>query len=181
MNGIKPIQLESGRLLLRSSVEGDTELLFPGYFGSVESSQFLSRHPHSSFEQTNSFLKQWTQEAWQTPGVPFAWVIAKLESLEPVGIFLVFPKGEIAEIHYGISEGHRGCGFATEACGLAVSWLLGQRSIQRVTTAVDLEHTATQRVLENAGFQKGEILKNWSVLPAFGPQARDAVSYSKTK
>ncbi len=113
MSDVKPVRLESGRLQLRSAVKGDAELLFAGYFGSVESSRFLSRKPYTSVEQTNAFLKKWTQEAWHTPGVPFAWVIAKLESLEPVGIFLVFPKGDVVEIHYGISENHRGQGFAS--------------------------------------------------------------------
>ncbi len=181
MSDIQPTQLVGPRLQLRFTVDGDAELLFANYFGSASSSRFLSRLPHSSIEQTIQFLKQWTLEAWKAPGVPFAWVIAKIENSEPVGIFLIFQKNDIAEIHYGISEKHRSCGFASEACDIVTKWLLTQKSIQRVWTAVDIQHIATQRVLENAGFQKNKILKNWQVLPAFGPDARDAISYSKVQ
>ncbi len=181
MSEIKPTQLEGIQVQLRSTIGGDAELLFPNYFGSVSSSRFLSRLPHSSIEQTRQFLEKWTLEAWKTPGVPFAWVIAKIGDSEPVGIFLIFQKNHIVEIHYGISEVHRGRGFASEACEIATKWLLEHKSTQRVWTAVDIDHIATQRVLENAGYQRDEILRNWSVLPAFGQGARDAVSYSKAK
>ncbi|WP_413580863.1 GNAT family N-acetyltransferase [Bdellovibrio sp. HCB288] len=178
---VKPVKIESPRLQLRSTVSGDAELLFKHYFSSVESSKFLSRLPHGSIEQTKQFLQKWTVAAWSEAGAPFAWVISKVDSAEPVGVFLVFPKNHLAEIHYGISELHRGQGFATEACELATHWLLEQSTVQSITTAVDLEHTATQRVLEKAGFKRDSVLKNHSVLPAFGSAARDAVSYTKSK
>jgi ribosomal-protein-alanine N-acetyltransferase len=178
---LKPMRLESTRLQLREAVNGDAETLFVNYFSSVSSSRFLSRLAHSSIEQTKRFLDQWTHQAWKVSGTPFAWVIAKLEDEEPIGIFLVFQKEYHAEIHYGISETRRGQGFASEACDAATKWLLSQNVIQKVWTAVDIEHVATQRVLENAGFQKDGILRNWAVLPAFGPQARDAIAYSKSK
>jgi ribosomal-protein-alanine N-acetyltransferase len=181
MSELKPMRLESPRLQLREAVNGDAEILFVNYFSSVSSSRFLSRFAHSSIEQTKRFLDQWTNQAWKLPGTPFAWIIEKLEDAEPIGIFLVFQKDSHAEIHYGISETCRGQGFASEACDTATKWLLSQNLIQKVWTAVDIEHVATQRVLEKAGFQKGEILRNWAVLPAFGSQARDAIAYSKSK
>ena len=181
MNDLRPIPLNSQRLVLRPSVDGDADYLFASYFGSLSASRFLSRAPHSSVGQTNDFLDKWTLLAWQEAGKPFAWVIAKRETNEPVGIFLVFQKENIAEIHYGVSEQHSGQGMASEACETAANWLLEQDYIQKVWTAVDTDHAATQRVLEKAGFVKEGLLKNWAVLPAFGEEARDAVAYSKIK
>ena len=145
------------------------------------SAKFLARQSYQSVEQVVEFLNKWTLYAWKTPGAPFAWVISGIENSEPIGIFLVFPKKDIVEIHYGISEKHTGRGYASEACDLATTWLLEQQGIESIQTAVDIEHVATQRVLEKAGFEKIEILKNYLVLPAFGPESRDAILYKKSK
>jgi RimJ/RimL family protein N-acetyltransferase len=58
---------------------------------------------------------------------------------------------------------------------------LNKPTIQRVWTAVDVEHIATRRVLEKIGFQSEGLLRSWAVLPAFRSQARDAVPYSRVK
>ncbi|QDK44759.1 hypothetical protein DOM22_06065 [Bdellovibrio sp. ZAP7] len=178
---LKPTELKGYRIQLRSLKKGDAVPLFHHYFGSTSSSKFLARQPYKSIEQVDDFLNQWTQNAWSSAGSPFAWVIADIVASEPIGIFLVFPKMQEVEIHYGISEMHAGHGYASEACDLATTWLLDQKGIELVQTAVDVEHFATQRVLEKSGFQKKEILKNRLVLPAFGPESRDAILYQKNK
>jgi RimJ/RimL family protein N-acetyltransferase len=72
-------------------------------------------------------------------------------------------------------------GFVTEAVGAVANWLLNKPNIQRVRTAVDVEHVAIQRVLEKMGFQNEGLLRSWAVLSAFGAHARDAVPYSLVK
>ncbi|MEK2690340.1 GNAT family N-acetyltransferase [Bdellovibrio sp. GT3] len=180
MGGIRPKELKSSRLCLRQEMNGDASPLFLHYFGSMESSKFLARQPYRSVEQVETFLKKWTRDAWVSPGEPFAWVISKIDGSEPIGIFLVFIKLQEAEIHYGISAEHIGCGYASEACSLATNWLLEQDEVTSISTAVDIEHIATQRVLEKSGFLKVETLKDRLVLPAFGSESRDAISYRKT-
>jgi RimJ/RimL family protein N-acetyltransferase len=181
MGELKPTELKGSRIQLRSFKKGDAVPLFNHYFGSSSSSKFLTRQPYKSIEQVEDFLNQWTRNAWNSPGSPFAWVISEIVESEPIGIFLVFPKKQEVEIHYGISEMHTGRGYASEACDLATAWLLEQSGIEQVQTAVDIEHFATRRVLEKSGFRKKEILKNWLVLPAFGPASRDAILYQKNK
>lgn len=176
-----PTKLQSSRLQLRPTIEGDALPLFTHYFGSQAASKFLTRRSYTSIEQVEDFLKKWTVDSWRSPGLPFAWVIAKVDDSLPIGIFLVFPGKQEAEIHYGISEIYQGQGYASEACGLATNWILDCNQIECVRTAVDLEHLATQKVLEKNGFRKEGLLKNHLVLPSFGPEPRDAISYKKSR
>jgi ribosomal-protein-alanine N-acetyltransferase len=173
-----PKTLQGKNLQLRGVFPEDDVVLFANYFGSVEASRFLSRLPHPSVEHTGEFLNKWCGEAWATPEQSFAWVVADLRN-EPLGIFLVFLNKHIAEIHYGISPRHSGQGYASEAVQIATDWLIAQPSIQRIWTAVDKEHHATQKVLMKNGFQSEGVLRSWAVLPAFGLSARDAIAYSK--
>lgn len=57
------------------------------------------------------------------------------------------------EIGYGVADGHRGKGYATEAVTAAVAWALEQNGVRLVTAEVDGENIASQRVLEKAGFK----------------------------
>ena len=58
-----------------------------------------------------------------------------------------------AEIGYGIAEKYRGYGYATEAVTAAASWALRQKTVSCVTAETDRDNTASQRVLEKAGFE----------------------------
>lgn len=178
---LKPTKIKSSRIQLRPTIEGDALPLFTQYFGSQAASKFLAREPYSSIEQVEAFLKKWTLESWKSPGLPFAWVIARADDSHPVGIFLVIPQKYEVEIHYGVSVRFQGQGYASEACGLVTKWILDCDQIECVRTAVDLEHLATQKVLEKNGFRKEGLLKNHLVLPSFGPEPRDAISYKKSR
>ena len=58
-----------------------------------------------------------------------------------------------AEIGYGVADGYRGYGYATEAVTAAAAWALEQKAVSCVTAEVDAENIASVRVLEKSGFQ----------------------------
>ena len=57
-----------------------------------------------------------------------------------------------AEIGYGISAKYQGCGYATEAVSALVDWALKQIGVVCIQAETDESNTASQRVLEKAGF-----------------------------
>ncbi len=61
------------------------------------------------------------------------------------------PDGSV-EIGYGISEEHRGNGYAAEAVGAMVKFALEQPYVVRVEAETDPDNAASQRVLEKCGF-----------------------------
>ena len=59
----------------------------------------------------------------------------------------------IAEIGYGILEGHRGQGYATEAVQAACHWAFLHPDVRSLEAETDAENAASQRVLEKCGFR----------------------------
>ena len=59
----------------------------------------------------------------------------------------------VVELVYGIAPGWRGRGLATQAALLATSWLVAQRHVRSVELRVGLDHRASRRVAEKAGFR----------------------------
>ena len=56
------------------------------------------------------------------------------------------------EIGYGISEEHRGHGYATEAVGAVTQWALSQPGVSRVEAEAEQDNIASISVLKNCGF-----------------------------
>jgi len=66
-------------------------------------------------------------------------------------VFRGEPEGGEAEIAYGVEEGSRGRGIATEAVAACVSWALDQPGVDAVHAATFAWHRASVRVLEKVG------------------------------
>lgn len=178
---LSPEKLYTPRLELRSADPDDALALHASYFSSPEASRYLGRRPHRELTQTQALLDRMCVAAWIEQASSCAWVVANRFTHEAVGIVFASAKRHIVEIHYGMAVDHHRQGFATEAVAALTHWLLEIPHIQRVWTAVDVEHTATRRVLEKIGFLSEGLLRSWAILPAFGAQARDAVPYSLVK
>lgn len=56
------------------------------------------------------------------------------------------------EIGYGLEPEYWGKGYATEAVIAAVDWAMKQPGVKRIEAETEPENTASQRVLEKAGF-----------------------------
>lgn len=96
-------------------------------------------------------------------------LIEALETQKAVGFvrytLLQFPDADCPypEIGFGIPEIEaRGKGYAREAVGLLVAYLLSGYPVERVAAFTDVENTPAQRVLEALGFQREGILRRAS-------------------
>lgn len=58
----------------------------------------------------------------------------------------------VAEIGYGIADDYQCCGYATEAVSALTDWAFRQPGITCITAETEASNTASQRVLEKAGF-----------------------------
>lgn len=174
-----PIELTTARLRLRRGRPSDAPALFAAYTGSEERSRYLARGVHARIEQTEGFLRTWCDARWDEPDASFAWVLADLATNERIGTFVVVRQGHIAEVHFGLDRARSGQGLATEALIAVTQWLESSPVIQRIWTACDVEHLASQGVLAKAGYRPEGVLRKWLVLPAFGPEARDCLAFAR--
>ena len=60
--------------------------------------------------------------------------------------------GGVTEIGYGILEGYRGQGYATEAVKAALDWAFGHPEVMSVEAETDAENVISKRVLVRCGF-----------------------------
>ncbi len=83
--------------------------------------------------------------------------------------------GRMLEIGYAIAPQERGHGYATEAVKIMVDYLFLSKDIVRIGSATSVENTASQKVLEKAGFtreateRKGIFVRGeWADLYVYG-------------
>jgi [ribosomal protein S5]-alanine N-acetyltransferase len=62
-------------------------------------------------------------------------------------------RGEV-ELGYGILEGHRNRGYATEAARALVAWALAQPNVEEVVARSERSNDASNRVLEKLGLTR---------------------------
>jgi RimJ/RimL family protein N-acetyltransferase len=60
---------------------------------------------------------------------------------------------QLAIIGYTLAPGQHGKGYATEAVGAIVRWLLVVKKVHRITATIDPANLASARVLERSGFR----------------------------
>lgn len=77
---------------------------------------------------------------------------------------MLHPMGKFLEIGYGLAPNERGKGYCTEAAKIMVDYLFLSKEIACIQAITDVRNTASQKVLEKAGFQKeGTIRKRFSI------------------
>jgi RimJ/RimL family protein N-acetyltransferase len=77
---------------------------------------------------------------------------------------MLHPMGKFLEIGYALAPNERGKGYCTEAAKIMVDYLFLAKEIACIQAITDVRNTASQKVLENAGFQKeGTIRKRFSI------------------
>lgn len=132
--------IKTERLIIRTASDEETE-------------RFIS-------EQTDDILKQAYTEmldgsrAHPTERVWYAlWFIERISDKAHIGelSFKGIDNG-VVEIGYGICEDFRGKGYAAEAVTAVAEWAAAQSEVIRVEAETERENTASQRVLEKAGF-----------------------------
>lgn len=167
--------LETERLFLRRSVDGDAEVIYTTYATDVEVTRFLTWQPHGDISETRAFLN-YCHEIWER-GSAFPYVIIRKEDSTLLGMIEVRISGHRAEIGYVLARPFWGEGYMTEALRALIRWTVAQQGIQRVWAFCDVENHASRRVLEKAGMEREGLVHRWIMAPNLNHEPRDCYFY----
>lgn len=158
-----PEKIITDRLELRRLRYEDAEEIFYTYASKPEATRFMAWPTHHSIEDTRAFLR-YAIAAW-VEGLDHSYGIRLLESGRFMGSFGVIHENGKIQFGYIFSPTQWGNGYATEACRKMMSLLRDHKDIYRVGTYVDLENTASMKVLEKSGLIEEARLPRWMRFP----------------
>lgn len=174
---VVPRQFQTARLLLRATELSDAESIFHEYAQDADVVRYLMWKPHSSVEDTRSFLtmcaKNWKEET------EFTWSLLDKESTQLLGMIAARQKEHVIELGYVLAKKAWGQGFMSEAAGLLTDWWLNQKDIFRVQALCDIENLASARVMEKIGLQREGLLRKHTLHPNISDEPRDCFIYAK--
>jgi len=117
-----------------------------------------------SLEQAEEFIKAQTEKRFGKPGEWVQYGIEKKETGKIIGdcaIKLELNDSRIAEIGITISHLEQRKGYAKEVLFGILTFLFDVKGIHRVVEIVDVENTASIKLLESSGFKKeGHFIEN---------------------
>jgi RimJ/RimL family protein N-acetyltransferase len=87
------------------------------------------------------------------------WFLIERKDGIKIGLIVLELEGGVQEIGYGIIPNERGKGYCTEAVKIAVDYLFLSKPLVRIQAHTNVKNTASQRVLEKAGFRKEGIVR----------------------
>jgi [ribosomal protein S5]-alanine N-acetyltransferase len=161
-----PESLMTTRLLLRRPTIDDAQSIFTRYAGDREVTRWLGWPRHLSVSETEAFIR-WSDQAWSTaPAGPY--LIFDRETgklLGSTGLDIEAPWR--ATTGYVLAHDSWGKGYATEAT-IAMAELSDALELRRLYAVCHVDHLASARVLEKAGFQREGILRRYIIFPNLG-------------
>jgi RimJ/RimL family protein N-acetyltransferase len=92
-------------------------------------------------------------------GADEKWFLIEKKDGAKIGLVLLELEGGMQEIGYGIIPNERRKGYCTEAIRIVVDYLFLSKPIVRIQAHTHIKNTASQRVLEKAGFKKEGIVR----------------------
>src|SRR4051794_22909038 len=105
--------------------------------------------------------RQWSRH---DEGRGLSQAIADAASSEALGAAVLMARQPgTAEIGYWLIPRARGRGFGSRAVGLLARWAVSEAPLARIEALVVPDNTASQRVLEKAGFQREGPLRSYLV------------------
>jgi RimJ/RimL family protein N-acetyltransferase len=155
--------LEGKTVNLRVAEKEDLPLLSE-WFNSPE---FAGRYNPLDAQESKTDI----EKRYEKLGSEKVWFLILKKDGSRIGYLGMGLVGPYWEIGYVLISSERGKGYCTEAVQLAVDYLFMSKDIVRIQATTHIENVASQKVLENAGFQReGNIRKgmfawgNWTDL-----------------
>ncbi|EJX1090251.1 TPA: N-acetyltransferase [Vibrio vulnificus] len=168
------MEVESDRLSIRWPEISDAWPLFQGYFSDVAASKFLGRAAHPNPEVTLRSIELWRSFRYDAQADMRVLSVVLKASQQPIGIMVLKREGTAIEIHFGLNRTYSGQGYATEMCR-AMANALQASGYHKVWSYAHIEHAASLRVLEKAGFQPARRLRSWMVFPNLSNDKQDCL------
>ena len=170
-----PDKLETERLLIRRLRYEDAEEIFYVFASKTEATAYVSWPTHQTIQDTRSYLEV-AIPGWDK-GVDYSFGIRLKESERFVGSFgLLNDQGKI-QFGYILGPQHWGNGYATEVCRKMMQLLKSIDGVYRIGTFVDLENSASIKVLLKSGLMEEARLQNWFRFVNQGNQPKDCILF----
>jgi ribosomal-protein-alanine N-acetyltransferase len=173
----EPIQTE--RLILRAPVAADAEPLFR-LACSLAVTKYVGWPRHATLQDTRDFLVFSDSEWARWPAGPLL-IESRADGTLLGSTGLSFETSYRASTGYVLAKEAWGQGFATEALRAAMQ-LADRLGIRRLYAHCHVEHGASARVLERAGFEREGVLRKFLVFPNLPPdEPQDVFIYARTR
>jgi ribosomal-protein-alanine N-acetyltransferase len=165
------------RLTLRRPEAADAAVIFANYAADPDVTRFLSWPTHENVADSRRFLKL-SDAAWATWGAgPL--LIAEKESGAVIGSTGVdFETAYRASTGYVLAKDMWGSGYASEALAGVLELLKGTE-VWRVEAICHVDHPASEKVLEKAGFELEGTLRRHTIFPNLAPEPQDVKLFSR--
>jgi ribosomal-protein-alanine N-acetyltransferase len=173
----EPIQTD--RLVLRPPRAADAAALFD-LGSSAAVTKYVGWPRHTTLEDTHAFLKSSDADWERWPAGPLV-----IESRADGGLLgtsgLSFETSYRASTGYVLVQSAWGRGIAIEALS-AIAELADGLAVRRLYALCHVEHRASARVLDRAGFEREGVLRKFMVFPNLGAvEPQDVFCYSRTR
>lgn len=166
MTGRAPERFETARLLVRRPTADDCESMFARYASVAAVVKYVGWPRHRSVADTRAFLEL-SDAAWREwPAGPYL-VLSREDGLLLGGTGLDFETPHRASTGYVLAPDAWGRGIATEVAR-AMADLAGTLGAVRLHSFCHVEHAASARVLEKAGFEREGRLRRYAEFPNLG-------------
>ena len=171
-------RIETERLVLRRPRADDAETIFARYASDPEVTRYLSFPRHESIQQTRAFLDFSADEWRRWPVGPYL-IEHRIDGRLLGGTGLAFESPWCASTGYLLAREAWGQGYATEAVGAMVD-VARRAGVIRLYAMCHVDHGASRRVLEKAGFAHEGVLCRSTLFPNLDrPGPHDAHCYAR--
>lgn len=172
-------QIITERLILRPLTLEDTQDMF-AYTSRPDATRFLSWHPHSHIEQTESFLKTVIATYGQVH-TEFSWAIELKDKSKMIGVIKLFDinkNNKRAEVSYILNADYQGQGYLNEAIISVIDFAFKHMQLIRVQARCTTDNLASEKVMQKAGMLREGVLKKYWILKG---ETKDVVLYAITQ
>lgn len=170
---LEPPVLKTEQILLRPWSDGDLDALV-AELQNPEIPRWTRIPEPYTIDEGRAFLDHSKQSWADGTGASFAVVDRTTERLLG-SIGVRFHEKTAASVGYWVARGARGRGIATAALRLIARWVLQDLMLERLELVTDPGNVASQRVAENAGFQREGLLRRYLEIKG---RRRDCVMFS---
>lgn len=174
---VMPTTLATQRLRLRAPLATDAPAVL-AYASDPEATRFMEWRTHVDEVDTLDFIEA-VQEGWED-GDDYCYLLTLAASDEIVGAASVQFDEHGAALGYIVAPEYWRQGLASEAAKALLDAAWQTEDVYRVWATVDIDNTASARVLEKIGMQREARLARWSSRPNLPDQhiPRDVYVYA---
>jgi RimJ/RimL family protein N-acetyltransferase len=169
---IKPVQIETARLLLVKPQAADAATVFERYASDPDVTRFLAWPRHRSIADTEAFLQFSAQEWERWPAGPYLIRSRDGHLLGSTGFGFETPQR--AATGYVLARDAWGKGYATEVLRAIVD-VARRLEVTRLYALCHPDHRASVRVLEKCGFTRDSTWTQQSEFPNLAPGVKQDV------